>query len=77
MRVSVDKDDPGYRADAPRYRAFRNGVEEKYCVTADEEQGYVIVLVIDENGQPTMTEDGQSIQHMTLHGNVRVERIKP
>ncbi len=52
MRISADKTDPGFRPDWWRYAAYLDGREIPMCITADEEQGFVIVLLCDEQGHP-------------------------
>lgn len=39
MRVSLNKNDPGYREDAHRFKAYLNGYEVEYCFTADDDLG--------------------------------------
>jgi hypothetical protein len=51
MRVSVEAGDPGelpyanLRKDGKDVRVYLNGEEVKYCVTADDERGFVMHLV--------------------------------
>jgi hypothetical protein len=45
MRLSVDKDDPGYSPDAFKAKVTLDGVELRNCVTADEEQGVAICYI--------------------------------
>ncbi len=42
MRVSIRRDDPGYTGDR-RWLVTLDGVEVKYCVTADDVEGFVLV----------------------------------
>lgn len=37
--------------DACRVRIFLDGVEQKNCTEADDDEGYVIRYAIDENGR--------------------------
>ena len=48
MRVSADQTDPGYIDDFEvrrHFKVFLDGVEQKDVRTADEEEGFVIVLL--------------------------------
>jgi hypothetical protein len=52
MRLSMDKDDPGYDpgydpARGIHAKVLLDGVEVKNCLTADEEKGEVVVLRLD------------------------------
>jgi hypothetical protein len=57
MRISVDQNDPAWRDDIATHDAkvFLGGVEIKYCVTADDELGECVVLVLDEQGVPKLS----------------------
>lgn len=41
MRVSINREDSGYTLHAHRYRVFLDGVEQRFCVMADEEAGVI------------------------------------
>lgn len=79
IRVSMRKDDPGYRAfciargDGKKIRVYLDGVEQKCAATADESTGMIVRLVITENGN--VAHDGENILEETVHGTVRVEII--
>lgn len=51
MRISVLKDDPGYRPDAYRFKVFLDGRFLEDCHTADEELGKAAVYAYDSNGE--------------------------
>lgn len=53
MRLSVDKDDPGYKPEllAKSVRVFVNGIQIAYCVTADEEKRVVYCHVEEEHSK--------------------------
>ena len=57
MRLSVDKDDPGYRPDAGggRWRVLFNGKDAGHfghiVITADEELGRLVRYRTDDNGR--------------------------
>lgn len=51
MRISVLKDDPGYRQDAHRFKVFLNGMFLEDCHTADEELGKAAVYAYNSNGE--------------------------
>lgn len=42
MRMSINAWDDGYKNLDLNARVFLDGVEQKLCVTADEEKGYVL-----------------------------------
>jgi hypothetical protein len=56
-RVSSEKNDPGYAqlcaaaANGKRTQVFLNGKEISYCITADEEQGFVVRCVLNRFGK--------------------------
>jgi len=45
MRISTEKIDPGYVDDYYNYVPFLNGIRVSSCVTADEEQGFVKIII--------------------------------
>ncbi len=74
MRVSVDKDDPGYK-NFPTHRlckVYLDGAELKNCITADEEEGEVLCYVEDENGELVLTDDGEAVKTEIRHGAVTI-----
>ncbi len=78
MRVSVDKNDPGYVEDYLYYRVFFNGEETNLVITADEEKGLIVCYATDENGKVVREYDraGDLLLMRQLHGDVRVERME-
>ncbi len=44
MRVSVDKNDPGFIKDGYRYAIYLDGIYLSNCITADEEEGWALVF---------------------------------
>lgn len=46
MRISVEKDDPGYSNDTMNCKVFCDDVEVPYCLTADEEHGIIWYMVL-------------------------------
>lgn len=74
MRLSVDSDDPGYRAYQAGGRGavvFLGGVKLSHVLTADEEMGLAVVHKTDEAGN--IVHCGGVIQRETLRGAVRIE----
>jgi hypothetical protein len=72
MRISVKKDDPGYDPVNSRYaKVYLDGVEQKHCVTADEEEGYIIRYVTDDNGELTI--EGDYIKEEKVAGKVKID----
>lgn len=73
MRLSVDKNDPGY---VPRYlgaRVYLDGIERSRVITADEEQRLIVRCVTDERGRPVLNRERNEVARETLHGEVRIE----
>jgi hypothetical protein len=56
MRLSVDVRDLGYQINAFEAKVMIDGVEQKYCITADEELGKVWRHAVDENGKLVICE---------------------
>ena len=81
MRVSVDRNDPGF----PRYaelvsdgyavRVTVDGVEIPRIVTADEDEGIVIAQRITPEGNPVCVEDVNVYDR--LRGEVRIIVTRP
>ena len=84
MRVSIDRDDPGYEAYSNIVtrgniiRVFLDGVEQHHVLTADEEAGSVLRHVLDASGNaqadPSNPED---VWIETVTGNVQVTHELP
>lgn len=76
MRLTVLDDDPGVKVEPyrERYKVFLDGIEVKYCFTADDEKGEVITAVTDEQGR--MQAEGREVKRQTLYGKVLIERIQ-
>ncbi|MCW5695781.1 MAG: hypothetical protein KIS96_03490 [Bauldia sp.] len=73
MRISVDKNDPGYRsyASAPGVTVFLDGAEVRGCITADEEVGEVVCFRFDSAGRPVLR--GEEIATEVRRGSVRID----
>jgi hypothetical protein len=82
VRVSSDRDDPGY---AEYLAGMRRGVVwdveldgvllTNDCVTADEERGEVVRNVRDLHGRLVIDKSSRSVKRETLRGTVKlVER---
>lgn len=72
MRLSVEPEDDGYSPNANNYSAFLDGEKINYCITADEEEGYIKKfkededhIAVDEWGNP-LTEE--------IEGNVEIRK---
>lgn len=53
MRISADKNDPGYLAhitNPNRVKVTLDGEEVLYCITADDELGYILCHIVDDTG---------------------------
>lgn len=74
MRLTVLDDDPGIKINPGRERitVYLDDVEVSRCLTADDENGEIIVIANNSDGQPLV--EGGELVHKTLHGKVRIER---
>lgn len=77
MRVSIDKDDPGYVEDYLFYRVFFNGEETNFVITADEEKGLIVYYATNKYGK-VVRKHGKAgaLLRRQLHGDVRIERVE-
>lgn len=75
MRISVDKRDRGHRFDIDmnRVRVYLDGAPFTRAVTADEEEGLIVAIKHDAEGQPVVNEERTAFVLETLRGKVRVE----
>ena len=71
MRISVLSDDPGYdELRSIHTKVFFNAQEIQGCLTADEEEGSILVLVYDENNRVII--DGNNAMREILYGDVKI-----
>lgn len=71
MRISMDVNDVAYNPSiAPYAKIFFNGVEMQGILTADEEEGFILTYLFDEEGQITQ-EDGKPVT-ATVEGEVKI-----
>lgn len=70
MRISVDSNDPGFIRGHRRYKVYLNGEEQRYCITADEEKGEVIVHIKGPDGNFLI--DGDEFKRAVLYGTVKI-----
>lgn len=75
MRVSVDKEDPGYVNFVPGTKVYLDGVERPGVFTADEDQGFLIGAPLDAQGKPALIVDKHTgkVLRTAVLGAVRVE----
>lgn len=72
MRLSADKADPGFDLlKSMHAKVFLDGIEQKYCITADEELGEIICADVGPDGR--VRPDGVNIARVTRRGIVRIE----
>lgn len=73
MRLSILKDDVSYSVEnfilAMHCHITLDGVNQNYCVTADEELGMVERYKTDENGKISINGDGEA-ELEVVHGKV-------
>ncbi|WP_208952662.1 hypothetical protein [Rahnella sp. ChDrAdgB13] len=73
MRLTVLDDDPGIKVHpCSRIKIFLDGVEVKFCLTADDEKGEIIIPVTDARG--LMVAENGEVKRQTLYGTVRIEK---
>lgn len=69
MRLSVWKDDPGYRNwDGRRYDVFLDGQKQRGVFVADEEAGEIISARYKADG--SLIIEGEEVATQTLRGEV-------
>lgn len=76
MRVSCNKDDPGYEnfvRMGGRVRVLLDGIERNGVVTADEEKRMIIMHARDERGNFILK--GDELVTEVWRGNVHVEAM--
>ncbi len=74
MRISVVPSDEGYVNSELRKNAvvYLDGVKQRFCVTADEEQG-VIVRYVVKSGNLSIDGSGATLEVETVKGKVVIE----
>ncbi|QMV50948.1 hypothetical protein [Ewingella americana] len=73
MRLTVLDDDPGIKTKpGNRIKVYLNDVEIKFCLTADDEKGEVVIAVTDARG--LMVAENGEVKRQTLYGIVRIEQ---
>lgn len=72
MRVSVRKNDPGYRKNTYNVKIFLDGKEVRDCFTADDKTGEAFCYERNGEGLLVKAEDGQSIKEITRKGIVQI-----
>ena len=77
MRLSTDKDDPGYAATTHGVRVFFNGAEVRGVFTADEERRLIVQAVFDESGCFQLAPCRTKVLTEVRHGDVRIELPEP
>lgn len=77
MRTSVLKDDPGYKNFAFRkYDIFLDGRPVRLCITADEEEGFVLVHAAGDDGKPYPNETNTETVKIRFQGKVEIRERK-
>lgn len=79
MRISVDQDDPGYKAWKLRgahkcpVRVFLNGSHVKRVITADTKRGFVLAYQEDAEGKSIVNARRTDAKRYRQYGNVEIE----
>ena len=74
MRLSADKNDPGYNPNFRNYDAFLNGEKLEYCLTADEETGEAWQIIKTGKNTVKVDQDGELV-YKRLTGKVEIRKI--
>lgn len=72
MRVSVTPGDPGYQRDTQNFQITLDGERVERCLTADEEEGFVEVLAVDDAGEIVLNATRDEFVTEIRRGVVRV-----
>lgn len=72
MRLSVNKNDPGYSPKAFGARVFVDGTEITNCFTADEESGEAFVYIVDDHGRHVFSPLHTDIETTVIRGKVDI-----
>lgn len=77
MRISINKNDPGFRhgLDVTMVKVYLDGELYQGAITADEEKGEILTYVMDQHGKIVASEDGKSAQVKTIYGRVRIDLV--
>ena len=73
MRISLDAKDSGYCYHAHRYQVYLDGASMNMCITADEEQGYILRCKIDKHGKVMVDTDKKIVLEEELFGKVEIK----
>jgi hypothetical protein len=74
MRVSLDKDDPGFCGHTLlQNRVFLDGEEQPHVITADDEKGEIVRFLIGVDGKPVRHPFTREPMRETLRGRVQIE----
>ncbi|MBD7992830.1 hypothetical protein H9643_18805 [Ochrobactrum sp. Sa2BUA5] len=70
MRISADKNDPGFQPGImSKYDVYFEGTRQEFVVTADVEAGVLVRCMSDEQG--LIVVDGELVEE-TLRGDVKL-----
>lgn len=74
MRVSIDKDDRSYDplVNTNDITVLLDGVKQTTCITADDEEGYIIRYATDANGKILIDNSGKHATTECIHGKVTI-----
>lgn len=79
MRLSCDKNDPGYAAymalgeKRHQVQVFVDGIRVQRCITADDEQRFACAHKVDDAGNIVLTPDRKGIEKIEIRGNVVIQ----
>lgn len=72
MRISCLHDDPGIHTIDFKGKILLDGEEVKNVITADEEEGYILVYARDPNGEIIINHSAGYAVKKALHGEVNI-----
>ncbi len=76
MRVSVNKDDPGYANSYKKVAVILDGKKITHCITVDSDTGYILRYKTDEEGSPILNNSRTECLKEELYGEVEILEIK-
>jgi hypothetical protein len=78
MRVSIDRDDPGFCGGTLFHnRVHLDGVEQTHVITADDVKGEIVRFLIGQDGKPVRNPVTREVMRETLRGLVQINGRNP
>ena len=74
MKISSDPKSIFFNHDYEKFNVFFNNEEVPYCITANEEDGFIARYLLDENGEVVFDKETQKPARIEKFGKVKIER---